>query len=53
MDFAGTLNSYNTSNSEQNADERALASDWAVIGKDITRAIKHFEQKEKASTQAE
>jgi hypothetical protein len=46
LDFAGTLNVYNVSKSGQEADARALASDWAIVGKDIQKAIKRVDQKE-------
>jgi hypothetical protein len=48
LDMAGTLNVYNESRSGQDADERAIASDWAIVGKDIQNAVKHFDEKEKA-----
>jgi len=40
MDMGGTLVEYNTSRTPQEADARAIASDWAITGKDITAAIK-------------
>lgn len=49
LDVAGTLNVYNESKSGQEADARALASDWAVIGKDILKAAEQLEQKEKGA----
>ena len=38
LDFAGTQNVYNESLNGQDADYRALASDWAIIGKDLIAA---------------
>lgn len=40
LDMGGTLVEYNSSETIQEADARALASDWAVTGKDIKAAIK-------------
>lgn len=48
LDVAGTLNEYNQSRTGQEADARALASDWAVVGKDIQKAAANFEAKEQA-----
>ena len=38
MDIGGALVTYNVSPSGADADERAIASDWAVIGSDILNA---------------
>jgi len=46
LDVGGTLNMYNGSASEEEADNRALASDWAVIGKHLRRAAQALEEKE-------
>ncbi len=40
IDLAGTLVEYNISRTPQEADARAIASDWAITGKDISAAIK-------------
>lgn len=47
LDIGGGLIVYNESRSGQEADYRALASDWAVVGKDILVAIDNFEENEK------
>ncbi len=47
LDIGGGLIVYNESRSGQEADSRALASDWAVVGKDILAAIDNFEENEK------
>lgn len=44
LDLASGLIVYNTSRSGREADERAIASDWAVIGKDIETAIEAIEE---------
>lgn len=45
MDLGGTLVVYNVSKDGKEADLRALASDWAVIGKDIKKSVEEFEKK--------
>ena len=42
MDLGGTLVEYNVSKTPQEADVRAIASDWAITGKDIQRAAENF-----------
>jgi hypothetical protein len=44
LDLGGTLIIYNNSRTPEEADARALASDWKITGKDIARGIKQFEQ---------
>lgn len=46
LDMGGTLVVYNTSETPGEADARAIASDWAIIGKDIEGAIEEFGQQE-------
>lgn len=48
LDVGGTLNVYNESASGREADERALATDWAVVGKDLTDAINEFGKNEES-----
>lgn len=43
LDVGGTLNEYNYSDSDEEADVRAILSDWEAVGKDIRAAIKKFE----------
>lgn len=43
IDAAGTLNYYNYSNSPEQADIRALLSDWEAVGMDICTAIRQFD----------
>jgi hypothetical protein len=47
IDLGGTLVEYNISRTPQEADARAIASDWAITGKDILTAAKTL-VKEKA-----
>jgi hypothetical protein len=44
LDIGGTLLVYNESESGTEADARAIATDWAIVGKDIEKAIEEFEQ---------
>jgi hypothetical protein len=39
IDIGGTLIEYNNSRNEPEADLRAMASDWAVTGKDIRTGV--------------
>ncbi len=41
LDFAGTLNEYNSSLSGVQADRIALASDWRAIGDDLRLVIRN------------
>jgi hypothetical protein len=45
LDLYGTFDAYNTSTSEEEADERAIASDWLVVGKDMSEVIEKTEAK--------
>lgn len=42
FDFGGTLNHYNYSSSEEEADYRAILSDWRHVGNDIRKATDQF-----------
>jgi hypothetical protein len=44
LDLGITLQKYNTSENESDADSRALKSDWEVIGNDLKSSIKTYEQ---------
>ena len=41
LDFAGTLNEYNSSLSGEQADRIAIASDWRAIGDDLRLVIRN------------
>ena len=43
MDIAGALNTYNRSETDEEADVKALANDWYTVGDDINNAIKKYE----------
>ncbi len=49
MDIGGSLAAYNTSRSGAEADERAIASDWAVVGADILAAAKALEEEKQSA----
>lgn len=46
VDLGGTLIEYNNSRTPQEADARAIASDWAITGKDIRAAAENFGKEE-------
>jgi hypothetical protein len=52
FDFAGTLNSYNISPSEQIADARALHQDWKAIGDDMRAALAAYKKEQECSVNA-
>ena len=43
LDMTGSLNEYNYSDSAEEADYRAIASDWEAVGRDIWVAMKMFD----------
>ncbi len=43
MDFAGSLNEYNTSETPEEADRLAIASDWYAIGQDLRKILGDYE----------
>lgn len=45
FDFPGSLLRFNESPTPEEADARALASDWAMVGADIRSACDEFEKK--------
>ncbi len=45
LDLYGTFDEYNTSDSEAEADERAIASDWFVVGSDLRRSLNEAKMK--------
>ncbi|MEK7538347.1 MAG: hypothetical protein AAB552_00755 [Patescibacteria group bacterium] len=44
MDLGATLQEYNISETEQEADIKALKNDWQVVGGDLNFSIKTYEQ---------
>ena len=50
FDIGGTLVEYNISKNEADADSRAIASDWAVVGKDIQNSVEQYEAEKKNET---
>ena len=47
VDFTGSLNIYNCADSPEQADFKAISSDWMVVGGDLRKAIKHLQGQEK------
>lgn len=45
LDLYGTFDAYNSSTSEAEADQRAIASDWCVIGRDLDEAFEQAKTK--------
>jgi hypothetical protein len=48
FDLYGLYDSYNQSNSPLEADARALASDWIIVGQDLQEAFDQFESEKAA-----
>ena len=44
FDFTGKLNKYNISESGDEADYRAIRSDWQHVGQDLSSAISEYEE---------
>lgn len=49
LDIGGTLQMYNTSATEQEADIAALKNDWRAVGEDIRSSISIYEQERQIS----
>ncbi|MGA7562995.1 MAG: hypothetical protein WBW55_07310 [Desulfobaccales bacterium] len=47
LDLAGTMVGYNSSPTREKADERALNSDWKIIGNDLRNAINSYAESQK------
>ena len=45
MDLGATMQIYNNSKTENEADLKALKKDWEAVGEDILSAVKEYEQK--------
>ncbi len=44
FDFSKSLQVYNSEKSEKEADSKALANDWKVVGDDLKASINKYEQ---------
>jgi hypothetical protein len=44
MNISGNYFKYNTSETAEEADKKALASDWFMVGQDIKKAKSNFEK---------
>ncbi len=49
FDLFGTFDAYNLSESGAEADARAIASDWLIVGQDIAEAMEQYEESSKAA----
>lgn len=47
LDLGSTLNEYNFSKSEKEADSESLMLDWEAVGFDLYEAIDGYKQKQK------
>ena len=45
LDIGGAYNSYNLSATPEDADCKAIYSDWAIVVQDLTRAAQNFDGK--------
>ena len=45
LDMGSTINIYNIDNSSEEADYKALASDWSETGKDLSKGLTEFKEK--------
>ena len=45
LDIGGTYTSYNRSETPEEADSKAIFSDWAIVGQDLTRAARKYDGK--------
>ena len=45
FDLFGQFDEYNRSETPEEADAKAIASDWMVVGQDICEAIEQYESK--------
>jgi hypothetical protein len=52
-DFSGVLNQFNYSNSNEEADGKAIMSDWIMVGKDLKAAMNTFSKEECKSSKKE
>ena len=49
LDLFGTFDDYNRSESSLEADEKAIASDWFIVGQDLYDAIERGEEELEAA----
>lgn len=46
FDFAGTFDRYNESSTPEEADARAMYSDWRMVGEDLLAAMWHQHERD-------
>lgn len=49
LDLWGTFDDYNRSETPFEADAKAIAADWLVVGQDMLEAIEQYESQQKAA----
>ena len=49
LDLFGVFDSYNQSRTPEEADAKAMYSDWRIVGQDIMDAAQHFELEEQSA----
>jgi hypothetical protein len=49
LDLGGSLNAYNRSNTEAEADARAVLGDWSAVGHDVHVALEQLDPEPDAS----
>ena len=45
LDMFATFDEYNTSSSVEEADRRAIESDWSIVGQDLSEAVRKYVKK--------
>jgi len=48
LDVFGTLNEYNTQETEEEADTLALERDWKIVGIDLHNSIENYEKEQES-----
>lgn len=49
LDLWGVFDDYNRSDTPLEADAKAIAADWLIVGQDVLDAIEQYESEEKAA----
>lgn len=49
LDLWGTFDDYNISETTKEADEKAIAADWFVVGQDLLEAIEQNESEQRVA----
>lgn len=49
LDLGSTLNTYNSSSSEEEADYKAMYSDWYMVASDLKKAMVKYDREQRTS----